>query len=496
MTLNFLLKGFYSLRIPALLLILLTAVSLFVATIAQAESDLFRISNYLNQQEAIRVWVSRAPGNGHQAATVNGMRRLRELGFRGIFEVVYSDGIGQDTTGIKLGYLIPGFNPNIKGLQNLNTTSLGQLKIVSEKEALELIGVRRVLLGFTGALEFIDAKSREEASGRRLLDLLNVDVVLSLQPRNWSKYSTRGIHFRHGRDIDLSDTVNLGIKTAAPTNFDLIHSIETELKSSDLEYKEQGLKVLVENLRQVDLMPIYGLGKSNSPDDFLGRAALALKYAQEDAPELFRRPILIPVFSEFDEVSRHNIEYTLKEEVGGIETFEISELHKLNRFFNQNKFSMAVVFVGRVPPTIFHGVFARASLPSFVAGKNLVSFVAELGLPFLSTVNTEGKMDIIHDIENRSPYLQERLRGAHEAMISTRVLYSINRSENPEALELSRFLIDLRKPHSELRAYFQSLAQNKENISQDLLFESLKRLESNLNESFRVIRECSVLFVR
>lgn len=62
------------------------------------------IRQFLSQQTTIRVLISAANGFGHQAASLNLMTRLRELGYENEFEVLYEAGMG-----MKLQSMIPGF---------------------------------------------------------------------------------------------------------------------------------------------------------------------------------------------------------------------------------------------------------------------------------------------------------------------------------------------------------------------------------------------------
>lgn len=49
------------------------------------------VERYLARQAKVRVYISQAPGMGHQIASLNVMKRLRQLGFTGRFEVIFAD---------------------------------------------------------------------------------------------------------------------------------------------------------------------------------------------------------------------------------------------------------------------------------------------------------------------------------------------------------------------------------------------------------------------
>ncbi|HTN89114.1 MAG TPA: hypothetical protein VL242_35795, partial [Sorangium sp.] len=98
----------------------------------------------LKQQETLRIFIPRAPGNGHQGASVQLMKRLAHLGFSGEFDVVYDDsnesdgdptqekvGEGGKKYGLnrtKLESLLPGFKASGGPVQRLSLDD-GKLKV-------------------------------------------------------------------------------------------------------------------------------------------------------------------------------------------------------------------------------------------------------------------------------------------------------------------------------------------------------------------------------
>ncbi len=134
----------------------------------------------IQQFSEIRVGITKAPGNGHQACAVMVMKRLRELGFNGYFEVFYDPAVKA-----KLEFLLPGFKPEGPAVQTL--TGLGRLTVVEWKEG-----------WLRGSSTGLDAQAT--AAGKKHMALgimggddltitpeqLNVDGLIRVQPTGYA----------------------------------------------------------------------------------------------------------------------------------------------------------------------------------------------------------------------------------------------------------------------------------------------------------------------
>jgi hypothetical protein len=148
----------------------------------------------LKEQETIRIFIARAPGNGHQGASVALMQRLQKLGFKGQFDVVYDDtpsapGENDGSNPKKLKDLLPGFDPDNPDAQTIQPLGL-DVKVRSLSQ-FQGESAPPVNFGLTGALD----KNR---SPEDILTKLKVDRFAQLQPLEWSSTDgERGIFYIH-----------------------------------------------------------------------------------------------------------------------------------------------------------------------------------------------------------------------------------------------------------------------------------------------------------
>ena len=73
-------------------LMLLLILFLFQANFLFAETpNEEKVRSYLSQQNEIRVWVSITLGYGHYSHSLSIMDELRNLGFHGVYRIIYAE---------------------------------------------------------------------------------------------------------------------------------------------------------------------------------------------------------------------------------------------------------------------------------------------------------------------------------------------------------------------------------------------------------------------
>lgn len=185
------------------------------------------ISEALAKETIIRVYISPAPGFGHQAATVTVMRRLRHLGFTGHFDVIYSDSVSN-----KLSTLLPGFDPNQTDWQELHHLKLRAIALSQFQNQRD---TQRVALGVTGA---------EDERGSMTPERLNVDSYLRLQPLGWG--SSALITREAPREQTLPGLNGLGFTfEIADDAAALTEHIENMRRIPELESKTEGVRSIL-----------------------------------------------------------------------------------------------------------------------------------------------------------------------------------------------------------------------------------------------------------
>ncbi|CDG81146.1 hypothetical protein GJA_486 [Janthinobacterium agaricidamnosum NBRC 102515 = DSM 9628] len=140
------------------------------AGIALNEADKARIAKvrqYLGTLDKIRIGVPKAPGLGHQAATLTMVQELRDLGFNKIIELIPEN--NDKATSKKLETLLPGYIDNGEAVQELLDKRIRVLQNIESHEKTEL--------GIYAALD--------NPLNVDLHKNLNASKVLVLQPHQW-----------------------------------------------------------------------------------------------------------------------------------------------------------------------------------------------------------------------------------------------------------------------------------------------------------------------
>src|SRR4029078_6597350 len=65
---------------------------------ANASTNNISLEDFAAKQNIIRVVMDSTPGFGDQSASINVMDRLRQFGFKGVFEIIYSKNIKDKLT--------------------------------------------------------------------------------------------------------------------------------------------------------------------------------------------------------------------------------------------------------------------------------------------------------------------------------------------------------------------------------------------------------------
>jgi hypothetical protein len=376
----------------SILLMLQPAVS--VAQEASAD-DLARVKRFLatRNNETIRAFVSWGPGNGHESATVTMMNELRQLGFRGAFEVVYDDA-SKD----KLGFLIPGFKPQGPSTQRLESQGMAlvsQSQFASNRP-------RRVSLGITGGYNTAAPEkgmtTLHNWQGSRpspdCMKVNGIDLLLKLQPKNWN----RGTHEirRPGSDVcPLNDLLGLGYSHPLPRVENLKSFLQAQLGHvPSLRSKIPGMRAVLEAATSGDqeLLPVYGVGTNHRPEAASDVArvikiAKALGTAHEKygkQGKRLRTSTVVPLFLPFD--AEHLAQIQSAFPAGSkVRLLDVNDAKTPARIQRARAGQVTLVYVGPVSKGVFEHTFARAAtLPGMVAGANATDLMQAWGRPYLN----------------------------------------------------------------------------------------------------------------
>lgn len=434
--------------------------NLFQMDAAENDLALQDIRKYLQAIDRVRVEVVVAPGHGHQSASIRLIQRLRELGFKGIVEIVY-----RENSARQLFTLIPGFDP-WKATHSLTSKTLGSLEFIPYKEFVKDKERPVRELGFSAASDMpssiYDYKS------------LKVKNLIHIQPRNWvHRASDRRIWIPGASDwaprqFDISHTYRLGTITRPPE----LTNLEVMLDQIENENGKKFFRSFFQHAPNLDVMPAYSIDFTEKPERVMEMVLGGLRSAMDSTPERFQKPIVIPIFTVFkDAPSRESFDEFLRRE--GVRVYQVTGSAVSSRMGEIGPREVVAVHIGATPPPLFEAVVSRATLPVILEGKNLTQMALDHGLPFLNVIGNQKDIDQeLYDRKVKDRVLS-LVNGAFNAFDDR-----ISRFGDGDKQAIGRFISEIKDPKSDLRQFFLEQKADPSSVNRDLLAQSLLELRA------------------
>ncbi|MES2855292.1 MAG: hypothetical protein V4692_05490, partial [Bdellovibrionota bacterium] len=299
----------------------------------EAAQAILEMSAFLKRQATIRVLISEAPGNGHQIAAVRLMRRLRELGFEGEFEVLFDPKVAE-----RLRFLIPGFRVDeADGLQRINSRILGKIVTVPTDKPGKLLR-KQIELGFSAA--------DDRMFSTELRSAMNVRTTVNLQPKNWNGRKSSHLVISGDTQTSIRHLKDLSVLNSPIPAEQLFDVIKDEMEASRSALKTPGILKLIENIDSIDLLPGYSNYIRADAPNIIEKTVKALLEAKAIAPERFTRPIIIPLMTDLQalKVTTEKIISRL-----GVASIDITEAGKLEQAIAGLGQPITIVHIGPIP---------------------------------------------------------------------------------------------------------------------------------------------------
>jgi hypothetical protein len=409
---------------------------------------------FLKNEKAIRVWISSAPGFGHQAATVTVMRRLRQLGYSGSFEIVYAGSIAH-----KLETLLPGFRSDVSAWQDVPGENVRAISYADFSKQSEL---PTVSLGLTGADDDLEFMRPER---------LRVQSYLRLQPQGWGE--SHLISAEKPQALAIPGLAQLGFTYDIPDSADHLRKALEQMKLvPELTGKVAGLETILNHgmnsneAASVEIGAIYGVGLIADVSGRLRFWLEAIQAAQRSSPTSFRGGVVLPVLSGMNEVEMRALAWELKHlsdsaprGSGGVRLIGIVDPALPSEISNLKSGDILLIPTGKVTQDVFEILFKRSRLPILVAGKNASNLAQLLGKPHLNTVGDYGGHGV-----GASPDTKKTLSEAAAAFH-----YSLQGPQHRR--KVSKFILSSLDPESHVSEYFRSLAPSgRDKVAEALEF--------------------------
>lgn len=474
----------------------------------------------------VRVFVAASRGLGHQASSINILKRLIAFGCPGPIRVIYevSD---SDPNLPKLQILLPGFRPSDPGAPfTLNGVPL----VFTAFTPGQPLGLQPAGLCVCGGSE--DNRNYADESW------FNAALYLQLQPFQWSQGRNRLWRRGVADPIVLSDVAVLGgagfidrafyMPTPEVSDQEWDTLFETFPNQNELHIAEMIDGYLQPDTdKTIDFLPIYGIKDNWTAGGTRGIPTLpgtawgilftitaAVAQAQANRPQGQRLPTVIGVLTDVHPLSwtdfKAAVNGTLTSDGGSsfenamnwartnglpqrvvvLDTADPAAFDAAVRALAPNQ--ILVVRIPGLPPDVFNLLYAEATLPFVFEGKGTANLALNLGVPYIHMAGTGesvypstflGDGDLVTTMAG---YLTNVV-GTTQAWLS---LWPANANQSPAA-RLGSFITDATTPGSPYRLYFRRIgefyhAEQNDKLLMALLW-SLQYLQQGQNAPVRAL---------
>lgn len=499
------------------------------------------ISEFLSSQSVIRVYFDSMPyGTGNQASSYQLMHRLRELGFKGKYEVVY---IG---TGYNKHY--PDGNPtkniflNKEKIINLFDLPADLPDVYYDKKTdIEFIESRVYYtmnkahhsLAITGGqLEFCRdtvandlnlIKSNDVMHSIQCNDANIHEVDLYLSNEAWvGKNPAKRANVR----LSAYDKTEIQSFNEADHLFnnppkslslnEIVNFLKDPIQSSHLNKQRDGLLALIDGASEnkFHVMPFYGRPLTLAYDNEnhvkipnyciykMLNYIVGVKLAQLNGPkELRDKPILLPVFVDYRseaKILKQAIQYIcrndgniINEVVKDLKLDKTESLRMLDISFKDIRKSLStlspnsivLISVGKLPNNLFNAIYPHiATLPPVLEGENTKNLlISETNKPFLRLIPwffSPGSTG------PKEYYPNDKLLKRYQEYDDTNFL-SVEGFVH-SAKWISEFIIDSLNPQSDICQYFNWLHEEAIKPKNDRVVYALNKAITYLTENMKI----------
>lgn len=273
-----------------------------------------KLSVFLSLQNKIRVVIDDAGNFGNQAASYNLILKIRQLGFKGEFEVIYFD------------------NVKDKLIQLFNLPKTDSKEFNSKEYKIKFIGLNSFLkkrssgqvdslaLGISGAVDKKPNDWKAKISDDNFANVLNVDSFVLFSPYyNLDGICNTKIYLRDKtqsieQENSCSKMLITPIADFSDANDFLFHSQQGKYFLNE----NPALKSLVNliNDKSINFQSLYGWTLRESPSNLLNMI-LGASYAQMNGDNDLKKPLIIGAFFDLknnnDFLAEHNVSITNEE---------------------------------------------------------------------------------------------------------------------------------------------------------------------------------------
>lgn len=492
-------------------------------TAASSSSSVARqddVNAFISGQDIIRVAMTNGPNYGDQANTVNVMNRCRQMGFKGVFEVIYSS---ETANRIATLFGLAGFPSSVYEDKSSNIIFID---LNAQEERVRLQSLPMVDLGFSVGGNGIIC-SCHNAFTRTFLQFSSF-----LDPSS-EYHNTRFRVYGANTDTEQKGTGAKYLIFPRPDVHDVKNYLEKTSQGRSLLLERIALRVFIEGMinGNFNVLPIYGrtlrfggeekYDNSHSPSNMLQTIAGA-RYAQLNGSADLGKPLIIAMFDNYHpyaeqlmklihsdnwgafekpgvEIIRNAIQQTRL--AGAISIANATSADAVEKMKSLKPGEILILSLGPLPKLVFDGLFCMQKeniWPPIAEGAGTLALLTLTGKPYfecgdrgtrywndsyytnwtmgydsISDPELKAKMQHFYDIHNGYggtqyiPSPDQTTNGTYNYLLPW---------SNNIYQELGEFIIAAADPSSSFSRYFQFLNKSTEVPENDRIYYAFREM--------------------
>jgi hypothetical protein len=257
---------------------------------------------FLQAQSRIRVVIDDAGNFGNQASSYNLMQRIRQMGFRGLFEVVY---FGEVKDKILQLFDLPVMDANIFYTEEHRSIFIERDTFLDAVQAGQM---QPIALGVTGATDPLPSKWNENMRDENFANVLNVDVFVRFSPYyNMDELCDTEIYQRDVNEptiqkFSCQNMLITPIANFASAKHYLYHHPMGQQTLQD--YPALDTLITRINDESINFQSLYGWTFREAPANLLNMI-LGAAYAQSYGVAELHKPLIIGAFFDFMQLNTY-----------------------------------------------------------------------------------------------------------------------------------------------------------------------------------------------
>lgn len=496
-------------------------ITLFLVVINHAFADDDSVHQFVSKQKIIRTYEDLSPNFGNLATTIGTMDRLREMGFNGVFEFIYS---AKTKKVPKLFNLPENIPQNYLDKEN-NIRFITFAEYYNELKTNTLTPIALSIVGggenLVSALkqEGVDVNwNRDEFPYNNAAYMLKSKVSLEITP--WME---EGCKDSNDPDDDGESSIihvdnqQKVIKLCGSTKqffvapFANLNNAKTYLQST-----QAGLKLakekpalptlisLIEN-KKINLISAYGntikMTDYDESDQSYLQAILGVisggRYAQLHMPDGIKKPLIIAAYMDYDKEANEVVKFLHSKELADyhftgkenakkmLDELQVSSIFDIANITNpgtEQKLlhlqpgQILLLSLGALPKVVFDGIYnytAENSWPQIREGENTKNSLLMTGRPHIRIApSEEGAWELADagfgpDVFDTTKNLSHKY---HDFVFYNAVFWD----KQPPTEMLGNYIIDAQDPNSQLSRYFEWLKIQALKPENDRIYAGLK----------------------